>query len=458
VIGAHVLRDRWSPRAAQLLILGASLAFFASDRLAYLPLLVLSVAFNWGVSRQMASPGITPRSRKALFITGLVANVAFLCVFKYANAVAVGIGLVTGRAIPLPNWEFPLGISFFTITQVMYLVDCYEKLVPANSLLDHATFVSFFPNITAGPLVRAKLFAGQLGKIGGQLDRDDRLVRGLMLLAIGLFKKVVLADSFARIANAGYANVGSLSTLETWLTALAYTFQMYFDFSGYSDMAFGAARLSGIELVRNFNAPYRAVNISDFWQRWHISLSTFITTYLYTPIARSMGRVTVHTSALATLIAMTIAGLWHGASWTFLLFYAMHGFALAAYQYWKRSKRKLPRPLAMVLTFAFVNLCFVVFRAPDVMTALHVARGLLPSANLLGFSNLADALTGTDSALVVLPIIIGSIAAFAGPTSDEFAAGFRPSRRFALGTSALVLAAFVFMIAGSGSGFIYRAF
>jgi D-alanyl-lipoteichoic acid acyltransferase DltB (MBOAT superfamily) len=458
VIAAHLLRDRWSVRAAQLWILGASVVFYAWDGPRNLPLLFGSIVFNWAVARAMASSRFGPARRKQLLVFGLTADILFLCVFKYTGPLVVWLGHVSGHDWPPPHVGFPLGVSFFVLTQVMYLVDCYERLVPPNTLVDHATFISFFPNITAGPLVRAKHFIGQLGEICSPRNRDDRLARGIALLSMGLFKKVVLGDSFVRVADAGYANVAALSTLGTWLTSLAYTFHMYFDFSGYSDMAFGVALLLGITLVRNFNAPFRAVTISDFWQRWHMSLSGFIQTYLFTPLVRSMGRVTVHTAALATFVAMTVVGLWHGAAWRFVLFYVLHGAGLAAYQYWKRRKRPLPRPLAAVVTFAFVNLAFIVFRAPDAAVAATLARRLLPIGDVFGISVLRQGISVAELNIIALPLLVGSIAAFVGPTSNEIAERFRPSRRAAVLIGIMVLVSFGFMGSSGGSAFIYRAF
>ncbi|HTR77990.1 MAG TPA: MBOAT family O-acyltransferase [Gemmatimonadaceae bacterium] len=457
VIGAHVLRDARSARSAQIWILAASLVFYAADRPVNVALLLGSIAFNWMVARAFSRDGMAPSARTGLFVLGLAVDIAVLCVFKYAFLVDAGLGRAAGRGVAA-TFGFPLGVSFFTLTQVMYLVDCYERLVPPSGLLDHATFVALFPNVTAGPLVRAKRVIGQLGDLAGATARDERLARGLTLMAMGLFKKVVLADSFARVANAGYANAATLSSAGTWLTSLAFTFEMYFDFSGYSDLAFGAARLLGISLVRNFNAPYRAVTISDFWQRWHISLSSFITTYLYTPLIRAMGRVTIHTSAVATVLAMAITGLWHGAAWTFILFYVAHGIALATYQYWKRLKRPLPRPLAAVVTFAFVNAAFILFRAPDVATALRLMRRLVPIGGGAGATVFTGSFANADGAVVALAMLAGAVVALVGPTSDEAAERFRPSRGAAAAVAVMTCVSFVFMSVGTASPFLYRAF
>jgi alginate O-acetyltransferase complex protein AlgI len=458
VCGAHLLRRHRSARAAQIWILLASLVFYSWDVPADLSLLLGSIAFNWAIAAALGSSSTAPARRKQLFVVGLSANIALLSVFKYAKEVSAGLGTLVGHDLGIPNLGFPLGISFFTLTQIMYLVDCYEGLVPSNSLFDHATFVSFFPNVTAGPLIRAKLFIGQLGMLAEPLNRDERLTRSAALLTIGLFKKVVLGDSFAQVARAGFANVGSLSTLGAWLTMLSGTFEMYFDFSGYSDMAFGAAGLLGVTIVRNFNAPFRAVTISDFWRRWHISLSQFITTYLYTPLLRLMGRASIHKSALATLLAMAITGLWHGAAWTFFLFYTMHGAGLAGYQYWKRMKRPLPRPMALLTTFLFVNLAFVTVHAPDVKAALRVVWHLLPRTDLVGVAPLQAAIAISDLRMLALPVILGSVMAFVGPTSDELAERFRPSHRSAAAIIGMLLVAYMFMDAGTATPFRYRQF
>lgn len=458
VIGVHLLRDYRSARSAQVWVLVASLAFYARDGVRNVPILLAAILFNWAIARGMDSERTSPAGRKRLFVAGLTVDVFILFAYKYLPILVEGIGHLAGRDIGRVQLGFPLGLSFFMLTQIMYLVDCYQRIVRANSLFDHATFVAFFPNITAGPLVRAKHLVSQFVRLGDPESRDERLARGIALIAIGLFKKVVLGDSFARIADAGYGDVGGLSTMAAWITALAYSFQIYFDFSGYSDMAFGIGRLLGVSLVRNFNAPFRSVNIGDFWQRWHISLSTFITTYLFTPLIRSMGRVTIHKAALATLTAMTLVGIWHGASWRFILFYGLHGAALAGYQYWKRRKTPLPRRLAVVTTFGFVTLAFIVFRAPNIATALTLAGHLLPSGDIFGNAVFGAAMSRAEMKIITLPLIGGAVFAFVGPTSDEIAERFPLSLPAGMGIIVIALVSFLFMSANTGSAFIYRAF
>ena len=288
-----------------------------------------SLLFNYAVARVIRSAEEPARRRWLIFAVS--ANVAFLCAFKYVN-------FLLGGLLHLPSLAFPLGVSFFTIQQIMYLVDCYEEMTTPSSLLDHAVFTTFFAYITAGPITRARDVISQLQAPAPREIAEDT-ARALTLFAIGLFKKVVFADAFATLADSGFNAAGDVTAIPAWISAFAFTLQIYFDFSGYSDMAIAAALLLGIRIPKNFDNPLRSLSITEFWRRWHISLSNFITAYLYTPIVKSFGRVTIFTSMAATMIAMTVAGLWHGPAGTFVVvFGAMHGAALAANQYWKEEE------------------------------------------------------------------------------------------------------------------------
>jgi len=444
-------------RAAQAWLLLASLFFYALPRPAHLPLLVGSILFNWALARRMGAEE-EPGRRKSWLLLGLAANVAFLSSFKYVDFFLGQIGSAAGIRLPSPHWDFPLGISFFTLTQVMYLVDCYQKLNEPISLFDHATVVSFFPYVSSGPLVRAKAIADQLGGSSPAGSRAELASRGVFLFTQGLAKKVVFADAFGAIADAGFAGVGNLSWIETWAFSLAYTLQIYFDFSGYSDMAVGSAWMLGIDIPQNFKAPYIAKSISEFWQRWHISLSSFITNYLYTPILRGLGKATLATSAVAILLAMGIAGLWHGAGWTYVVFGLMHGAALAINQVWKKkSKRRLPDGMGWALTFLFVNAAFIVFRSPSLPAAGQMLAGLLPHHNLFGTELLATAVPFAPSVLL-RPVVIGAVLAFFFKSSWELAAEFRPTWRNSLGTAALLVVSLLYLNSSVAKQFVYFAF
>jgi alginate O-acetyltransferase complex protein AlgI len=456
-LGHALIRARAGRRAGEIWLLLSSLFFYGWAKPGNLPLLLGSIAVNWALARAMAAAEGTRRRR--LLILGLALNISFLCLFKYLAFFCSGLFALGVPRFALPGWDFPLGISFFTIQQVMYLVDCYEKLSPASALRDHATFVSFFPYVTSGPLARAKSLVGQLATAppASGVARADAAARGLFLFALGLGKKVILADSFARVADLGFAQTGQWSTLEAWAFSVAYSLQIYFDFSGYSDMAMGSAALVGVDIPRNFNAPYRARTVTEFWQRWHISLSSFITTYLYTPILQSFKRATLATAAVATLLSMAIAGLWHGPAWTYVIFGVLHGAALVVNQYWKKTKRKLPRPLGWALTFAFVNLTFIFFRSPNLSTALHVGALLLPRPGGLAHGVLAQVRT-IGIVAVVPPLLIGAALAFLGKTSNDAAKDLETSPATALGTAALLIVSLLYMNSNLAKSFVYFNF
>jgi D-alanyl-lipoteichoic acid acyltransferase DltB (MBOAT superfamily) len=450
VIAARGLRGGG---AAELILILVSVAFYATGNAAHLPLLLGSILGNWYAARRIAGSDSAESRRRAL-VLAIGANIILLAFFKYAHLLPLPADVPAALRAP----AFPLGLSFFTLTQVMFLVDVYEQLITPPPLRSFAAFVSFFPTITAGPLLRYRRFSAELPKLAGATDIGSRIAQGGLLIAIGLFKKVVIADSAAIVANRGYASLDALGTLEAWLTGAAYTMQMYFDFSGYSDIAFGLAFILGIEIVQNFDVPFRSSNLSAFWQRWHISLSSFITTYLYTPILKRLGRPSIRTSAVATFIAMTIAGLWHGATMPFVLFYVLHGTGLAVYQYWKRSKRKMPEYPAVALTLLFCILTFAVSRAPGldgvgtILSAMLVPKGGAPGFDLLGGIN------PIDLQYIALPCLAAPVLALAGPTSWSLAQRARPGIPTALAAGAVASVSALFLITGVASSFIYQTF
>ena len=397
--------------------------------------------------------------RKRLLISGLVLNVGYLSVFKYLNFFLATLPFSGSSSLRLPDFEFPLGLSFFTLSQIMYLVDCYEGLLPALSLLDHATFVAFFPYVISGPIAKAKRMAHQFDNFGGQAgERPALIARGLYQFTIGLFKKVVFADAFASIANLGFGTGAKLSALEAWIFSICYTMQIYFDFSGYSDMAIGAATMLGIEIPRNFDAPLRSKSIIEFWQRWHISLTNFITTYLYTPILKKFGRATLTTSGISTLIAMTIAGLWHGPSWTFVEYGVIHGCALAANQYWRKKKMpKIPAFASWLLTFLVVNLALIFFRSRTMHEATLMALAMATPYHASRMTVLAAARSSITGRAMVA-IVAGTVIAFYGKSSDQLAREFEPKLWNSFAVAGLVVACWLAMIFNATQEFIYFKF
>jgi D-alanyl-lipoteichoic acid acyltransferase DltB (MBOAT superfamily) len=458
-IACNLARRLPIPKAPQICILLASIVFYSWSKPSHLAYLLGSVVVNWQIAH-LIGDAAQPR-RKRYLQAGLVLNLGFLCTFKYANFFLSNIPYLVHHHFQAPDLAFPLGISFFTLSQIMYLVDCYEELMPPSSLFDHATFVSFFPYVISGPISRARRILHQFPSLNGAVGPDaDTLARAMYLFTLGLIKKVVFADAFSKAADYGFGNIANLSTFEAWCFASAFALQMYFDFSGYSDMAIASAMFLGIEVPRNFDGPYRATSIIEFWQRWHITLTSFITTYIYTPLLQSFGRVTLATSAIVTLIAMTLAGLWHGPNWTFVIFGAIHGTGLAVNQYWRKKKMpRMPKPVGWLLTFALVDIAFVFFRSPNLRTAgLFLSRSFV-GAKMFGTGNLLK-MNGIGPMLVVLALsqVAGIVAVSCGKSSDQLSHEFKPTWSSYAATAAYALISVLYLNSNVAKPFLYFAF
>jgi alginate O-acetyltransferase complex protein AlgI len=363
-----------STSVSKIWLVAGSLFFYSWWNVLYLPLMVFSIITNYVLARKILE---NPIHKKRLLIGGLIFNLSLLGYFKYMDFFIGNVNTIIGTDFSLLYLALPLAISFYTLQQIAYLIDSYGGLVKEKDFLDYTLFVTFFPQLIAGPIVHHKEMMPQFAKAENRLLNYDHIALGLFIFAIGLFKKVVIADTFAEWASAGFANSASLNMLEAWATSLSYTFQLYFDFSGYTDMAIGIALLFNIKLPQNFNSPYRALNVIDFWSRWHMTLTRFLTTYIYEPIVRSFGTFSFHRAMFATIVTMFIAGLWHGAAWTFVIFGLLHGFAMVLNHYWKKTKIKLPTLLAWFLTFNFLNLTFVIFRAQTWTDATNIFKAML---------------------------------------------------------------------------------
>ncbi len=379
LIGFYLLNRIRLTIAANAWLLFASLFFYSWWDVKYLPLILGSILFNYTIGSLLIDVDAMKRrfvSKKGILFFGIGMNILFLGYFKYMDFFIANINMALGLDLPLLHIVLPLGISFFTITQIAFLVDSYEGLVEERKLLNYALFVTFFPHLLAGPILHHKEMMPQFDRLRNKVLNYRNFAPGLYLFFIGLFKKVAVADQFSVWAKAGFDTAPTLGFLEAWATSFCYTFQLYFDFSGYSDMAIGLGLLFNIRLPVNFNSPYKATGAIDFWKRWHITLTNFVTTYIYTPILRSFKSITFARSMVAIFVAMFISGVWHGAGWTFVIWGSLHGAALVINHCWKRKKLKMPRFLAWFITFNFVNLSFVFFRAQDWASAMKVFKGM----------------------------------------------------------------------------------
>jgi len=375
------------PLAAVGFLSVASLAFYAWWNPLYLPLLLGSIVFNYAVGRHLCKNPQQLASDKAVLWLGIVGNLLLLGYFKYAGFFAISANSLFGTHLPIAQIVLPLGISFFTFTQIAYLVDAYRKEVREYSFVHYALFVTFFPHLIAGPVLHHAEIMPQFGQPGTFRLNAENFAIGLSIFAIGLFKKVVLADGIAEFATPVFAAAQQgqpLTFLAAWGGALSYTFQLYFDFSGYSDMAIGLARLFGIVFPANFNSPYQATSIIDFWRRWHMTLSRFLRDYLYIPLGGSRcSPIRCHANLMATML---LGGLWHGAGWTFVLWGGLHGLYLVINHFWRALRERhlaairvpdmLGRWLGRLLTFLAVVVAWVFFRAESMDAALAILRGM----------------------------------------------------------------------------------
>lgn len=453
LIGFFALGRRHQQAAALWLALG-SLFFYAWWDTRYLALLLASIAFNYTTGLLLARAAAGHRAwRGALLAAGVTGDLLLLAYYKYANFFVDTANALAGTHHVIGQIVLPLGISFFTFTQIAFLVDASRGKAREFNPVHYLLFVTYFPHLIAGPVLHH-------GEMMPQF-RDGRTYRwnathlgvGATVFAFGLFKKVMLADSIAPYAGSFFtaAQQGEpLMLLQAWAGVLAYTLQLYFDFSGYSDMAIGLSYMIGVKLPLNFNSPYRAVNIADFWRRWHMTLSRFLRDYLYIPLGGNRhGKARRYANLMTTMV---LGGLWHGAGWTFVLWGALHGLYLVLHQAWlhlrarlghdlSRSSR-LGRAAGILVTFLAVVVAWVFFRAPDLQSAFEILRAMaglngisLPAALLDRLGALGPALGIAPSTgggrvfvlnwiwvLVLLPVV------FCAPNVQQIMARFEPSR------------------------------
>lgn len=410
----------------------ASVFFYGYWRPEYVPLLLFSVTVNFVLSLAIA-PG-RPRSSYYL-ILGIAVNLGLLFYFKYAAFVSTLLQQVGWLSQALSKMELPLGISFFTFQQLAFLVDRHRGLAPRGNFSRYLLFVTFFPQLIAGPIVHHREIMPQLEN--PRAGRGD-VQLGLFIFSLGLAKKILLADPLGKAADAGFADPGGLSCVNAWLVVLAYTLQLYVDFSGYSDMAVGLGRLFGVHIPWNFLSPYKCTSIAAFWRHWHITLSNFLRDYLYVPLGgsrRSAARV-----SLNLFVTMLLGGLWHGAGWTFIAWGALHGLALVVNHAWRRRNLPFPGWLGWAVTMAIVVGGWVLFRAPTIPDALTVYhRMITPDAYLLPSPVVLTATPYLAPALAIALFV---------PNARAWAERCRPTLAWSLLTG-LLLALAMFYVLGN---------
>jgi D-alanyl-lipoteichoic acid acyltransferase DltB (MBOAT superfamily) len=371
-----LLRSASRPSAGILVLTAASLVFYAAWDIRFLPLLILSAIANFLFAARIHA-AVADDGKRIWLLAALFVDLGALAFFKYA---AFGIGILralTGIDAASPDIVLPLGISFFTFTQIAYLVDVYRKKAHESSFLNYLLFVAYFPHLIAGPILHHAEMMPQFKRSLLQPLRSDRIAVGLTILAIGLAKKLLLADEMALYANPTFelaAGGTGPGFIDAWSAVLAYTLQIYFDFSGYCDMAIGLSFMFGIRLPLNFNSPYKADSVIEFWRRWHMTLSRFLRDYLYIPLGG--GRRGQARRYANLFLVMFLGGLWHGAGWTFVAWGCLHGAFLIVNHLWRSSGLAMGRVPGMLLTFFAVAFAWTLFRADSVESALLIIKGL----------------------------------------------------------------------------------
>jgi alginate O-acetyltransferase complex protein AlgI len=490
--GFFLIKRFLGPRAAQAWLALASLVFYATAGASLLLPLALSIAINFLFGRMLSRRAARGQGTRVLLAAGVAADLGLLFYFKYMNFFAANLAAL-GLPVETTGIALPLGISFYTFTQIAFLVDAARGQAAEYGFLRYVLFVTFFPHLIAGPIIHHKEMMPQLAPETLSDRKFDDLPQAFLLFAIGLAKKVLLADSFERLASpvfAAAAHHAAPDLIAAWGGMLAYTFQIYFDFSGYSDMALGLALMFGVRLPVNFLSPYKATSIIEFWRTWHMTLSRFLKDYLYIPLGGNRhGAVRRYANLL---VVMTFGGLWHGAGWTFVLWGALHGVYLLINHAWRAvAGRSIPLSPAFsrAITFLAIALAWVLFRADSVDTARAVYAGLLGQNGIVVAAEVLAAfgVHGTAHVLgvAVAPLygeqttqwlllglaLLGFAVCWGLPNSMELCGfapapatrlsqrlAFRLAPRYAVATAVMLFASIDAINTGAVSAFIYYRF
>jgi alginate O-acetyltransferase complex protein AlgI len=430
-VTGYVFYSYWDPRFCLLMFFSTAVSFLA----------------GLGFLRYHG-----PRARRLCLVVPITVDLLLLGFFKYAN---FGLRSVEGAAhwfgadprLPVLDIVLPVGISFYTFHTISYIIDSYRGTIkPTRNPFEFMAYVSLFSQLVAGPIVRFRQIEEDLESLG-TASRTRWLRLGISFFIVGLVEKVLVADSLAAFVNPALSHYQDISSSATWLASLGYTYQLYFDFCGYSDMAVGLGYLFGLRIPQNFNSPYKAVDPSDFWRRWHISLSTCLRDYLYIPLGGSRGSAWF--TARNLLITMLIGGLWHGANWTFVFWGAYHGLLLVLYRIFSSQWDALPALIRRGATFLLVVIGWVFFRATDFEMALTMLRKMFAPATAVGIR---------DAGVFAGIIGIAACWSMVGPNTFEMHARFRWRRRYALIMSIAFGACLAMMASDRNSPFLYFQF
>lgn len=372
IAGYFTLNHFRKREMAQIFLLVMSLWFYGYFNMKYLILILSSIGINYFFYKIL---NCEKNKKRWILLMALLFNIGVLFYFKYYNFFLENINLIIDQQITWKEILLPLGISFFTFQQISFVIDAFRGEIPKCSLLNYACFVTFFPQLIAGPIVMHDELIPQFMDERRKQFQWDNFAKGIYIFALGLAKKVLLADTFGNAANWGFSNIAILNSTNAILTMLSYTIQIYFDFSGYCDMAVGIGKILNIDLPLNFNSPYKALTITEFWSRWHMTLTRFFTKYIYIPLGGNRGG-TLRTYCNVMLV-FCVSGLWHGAGWTFVLWGICHGVFSVLSRHYEAVVHKLHPVLNWMITFTFLNITWAIFRAGNIREGVRIINRVL---------------------------------------------------------------------------------
>ena len=455
VVGFYLVGRLGRQVASQAFLVVASISFYGAGRSADLAVFLIVIGFNYLVAHPIGDRTLAAGRRSVWLAAGLVFNLGILGYFKYAGFFAANLSgvLPAGWAADAATIALPIGISFYIFQQIAYLVDRFRDPTMAHSSASFGLFVSFFPHLIAGPIVKYAEVARQFEVPEFRAVNYANMSVGIFLITLGLAKKLVLADGFAMWVEPVFDRPATPGFIDAWVSALAYTLQIYFDFSGYSDLAVGLALLFNVRFPFNFESPYRSLSVTEFWQRWHITLGRFLREYVYFPLGGS--RLGLARTCINLMAVFALGGLWHGANWTFVLWGVLQGAALVVHRLWREgSGRVLPPHFAWAVTFLFTVLAWVPFRAPSIGDTVRIWSAMFG----IGADGNGFALSIGGIHPLVAATLFGAIFAlvFFAPNSRTLSERFEPGIRALAATAAMWCA--IFVVLGRNAPFIYFQF
>ena len=382
----YYIANRINSLVGKWILVISSIIFYCYADISILYVLGISIIVNYVFSLIVK---MVKKWRSLFLVIPVIINVGLLLYYKYLNFAISNVNTFLGKEIPLVELMLPVGISFFTFQQIAYVVAIYKGELQKNSLVDYLVYILFFPKILMGPLADPVDFIKQINDSNLKKINWDNIASGIKIFSLGLFKKVMIADIFAKAVGWGYTNIDSTTSMDWILIMLFYTFEIYFDFSGYSDMAVGSALMLNVSLPINFDSPYKALSIRDFWKRWHISLTKFFTKYIYIPLGGS--KKGMFFACLNTMIVFLVSGIWHGANWTFILWGILHGGLSVFDRLFEKKQEKIFAPARWMCTFVVVNILWLLFRSDTIQQWWEILTKIVCVQNL----NVSDGIIST---------------------------------------------------------------